>query len=150
MAYRLPSEAEWEYACRAGTTGPFSFELPITTDKANYNDNDSYAGSLPGEFRCKTTPVRQFAPNPWGLYDMHGNVWEWCQDVWHESNMHYESYVGAPVDGTAWMTGGDQTRRVLRGGAWLYEPRYLRSAHRGGYDAGLRSFNFGLRLVKSL
>ena len=142
-AYRLPSESEWEYACRAGTTGPFSFDLPITTDKANYNGNYSYAGGPKGEYREKTTPVRQFDANPWGLYDVHGNVWEWCQDTWHEN------YVGAPCDGQAW-TVGEETFRVLRGGSWGSNPRFLRSAIRVGNTPVIRNFGSGFRLVRTL
>ena len=142
-AYRLPSEAEWEYACRAGTTGPFSFDLPITTDKANYNGNWSYAGGPKGEYRAKTTPVRQFDANPWGLYDVHGNVREWCQDTWHRD------YVGAPSDGSAW-TVGEETNRVLRGGSWCNGPAYLRSADRFRFSPDDRSSNVGFRLVRTL
>ena len=142
-AYRLSSESEWEYACRAGTTGPFSFDLPITTDLANYDGNHSYAGGPKGEYRAKTTPVRQFEANPWGLYDVHGNVWEWCEDWWHKD------YLGAPSDGTAW-TAGEETLRVLRGGSWKGSPAYLRSAGRGGGAPGNRDYGgIGLRLART-
>ena len=83
--YRLPSEAEWEYAARAGTTGPFSFEGAITPERANYHGGVTYAGSPTGAYRQQPLPVGSFAPNPWGLYDVHGNVWEWVQDCWSES-----------------------------------------------------------------
>ena len=127
VSARLPSEAEWEYACRAGTTTPFSTGNTISTEQANYNGNYTRGSGRKGVYRAKTTPVKSFAANPWGLYDMHGNVWEWCADVWHEK------YEGAPANGSAWTTGGDQSRRVLRGGSWRLSPLRLRSAirHRG-------------------
>ncbi len=99
--YTLPSEAQWEYACRAGTTTPFYFGETITPDQANYDGNYTYKGGPRGEYRRQTTPVGCFPPNAWGLYDMHGNVWEWCLDEWHSN------YEGAPVDGSAWE-GGDE------------------------------------------
>ncbi len=142
--YRLPSEAEWEYACRAGTRTAFSFGDTIGTDQANYDGNFTYNGGARGEYRRGTTPVGSFPPNPWGLYDMHGNVWEWVQDVVHDN------YEGAPLDGSAWETGGDQARRVLRGGSWLYNPRYLRSALRNGFSAVLSNDIVGFRVVREL
>jgi formylglycine-generating enzyme required for sulfatase activity len=99
--YTLPSEAQWEYACRAGTTTPFYFGNTITPDQANYDGNYTYNGGPRGEYRRQTTPVGMFPPNDWGLYDMHGNVWEWCLDTWHPN------YEGAPADGSAWE-GGDE------------------------------------------
>jgi formylglycine-generating enzyme required for sulfatase activity len=143
-SYRLPSEAEWEYACRAGTRTAFSFGDTITTDQANYDGNFTYNGGARGEYRRGTTPVGMFPANPWGLYDMHGNVWEWVQDVIHDN------YEGAPLDGTAWEEGGDQARRVLRGGSWLYNPRYLRSALRNGFSAALSNDIVGFRVVRDL
>jgi formylglycine-generating enzyme required for sulfatase activity len=143
-SYRLPSEAEWEYACRAGTKTAFSFGDTITTDQANYDGNFTYNGGPRGEYRRGTTPVGTFPANPWGLYDMHGNVWEWVQDVVHDN------YVGAPLDGSAWEEGGDQVRRVLRGGSWLYNPRYLRSALRNGFSAALSNDIVGFRVVRDL
>ena len=144
QTYRLPSEAEWEYACRAGTHSAFSFGDSISTDLANYDGNFTYNGSPRGEYRRGTTPAGAFAPNPWGLYDMHGNVWEWVQDVVHDS------YEGAPCDGSAWEEGGDQARRILRGGSWLYNPRYLRSALRNGFSAVLSNDIVGFRVVREL
>jgi serine/threonine protein kinase len=108
--YRLPSEAEWEYACRAGTTTPFYFGETITTDLVNYNGNSTYASAPKGQYRQQTTPVGSFPPNAFGLYDMHGNVWEWCQDHWHDN------YNGAPTDGSAWTDDNDNRSRLLRGG----------------------------------
>ncbi|OON63325.1 serine/threonine protein kinase [Massilia sp. KIM] len=142
--YRLPSEAEWEYACRAGTHTAFSFGDTISTEQANYDGTFTYNGGPRGEYRRGTTPAGMFPPNPWGLYDMHGNVWEWVQDVVHEN------YEGAPLDGSAWELGGDQARRILRGGSWLYNPRYLRSALRNGFSAALSNDIVGLRVVREL
>nr|WP_036231830.1 bifunctional serine/threonine-protein kinase/formylglycine-generating enzyme family protein [Massilia sp. JS1662] len=143
-SYRLPSEAEWEYACRAGTKTAFSFGDTITTDQANYDGNFTYNSGPRGEYRRGTTPVGMFPPNAWGLFDMHGNVWEWVQDVVHDN------YDGAPLDGSAWEEGGDQVRRILRGGSWLYNPRYLRSALRNGFSAALSNDIVGFRIVRDL
>ena len=143
-SYRLPSEAEWEYACRAGTKTAFSFGDRITTDQANYDGNFTYNGGPRGEYRRGTTPVGTFPANPWGLFDMHGNVWEWVQDVVHDN------YDGAPLDGSAWEEGGDQARRILRGGSWLYNPRYLRAALRNGFSAALSNDIVGFRIVRDL
>jgi formylglycine-generating enzyme required for sulfatase activity len=142
--YRLPSEAEWEYACRAGTRTAFSFGDQISASHANYNGNYSYNGSALGAYRQGTTEVGLFLSNPWGLYDMHGNVWEWVQDTVHEN------YEGAPLTGRAWEEGGDPGRRVLRGGAWLYNPRYLRSALRNGFSAVLGNQIVGFRVAREL
>ena len=132
-AYRLPSESEWEYAARAGTTTPFHTGSTISTDQANYGGN-----------RGSTTPAGTFALNAFGLYDMHGNVWEWVEDCWHDD------YGGAPSDGTAWTRGGDCGRRVLRGGSWDSVPRYLRSANRTGYTTGYRLGLAGFRVSRTL
>jgi formylglycine-generating enzyme required for sulfatase activity len=152
--YRLPSEAEWEYACRAGTTTPFYFGPTITTDLANYRGTDlQYQGTTyPGHygqgpkgiFREQTTPVGQFPPNALGMYDLHGNIWEWCQDVWHDS------YDAAPTDGSAWLTGGDQDRRVLRGGSWGSAPEFCRSAIRDRDAPGLTNGGVGFRVLCGL
>ncbi|WP_333287688.1 formylglycine-generating enzyme family protein [Microcoleus sp. D2_18a_B4] len=137
--YRLPSEAEWEYACRAGTTGPFHFGETINTDFANYNGHYLDGSAVKGTFREETTPVGSFGvANAFGLCDMHGNVFEWCQDVWHDN------YRGAPADGTAWESGGDNSYRVLRGGSWKLNPFYCRSAYRDSTseDDGWRDRGF--------
>jgi formylglycine-generating enzyme required for sulfatase activity len=120
--YRLPSEAEWEYACRAGTTTPFYFGETITTDLVNYDGNFTYGAAPKGKDRQQTTDVGSLLPNAFGLYDMHGNVWEWCQDTYHEN------YNGAPTDGSAWIDNNQY--RVLRGGSWLNIPILCRSAYR--------------------
>ena len=130
--FRLPTEAEWEYACRAGTTTPFYFGRTIGTDQANYDGNSGSTlrwlagseGTIGGVYRQQTTPVGSFPANAWGLFDMHGNVWEWCQD-WY----------------------GDA--RVLRGGSWTDDPRSCRAARRRRAD-GLRQFNLGCRVVLCL
>ncbi len=121
--YKLPSESQWEYACRAGTTTPFYFGETITTDLVNYNGNYTYGNSPKGKYREQTTDVGIFPPNAFGLYDMHGNVWEWCADDWHKN------YEGAPTDGSAWLENDDDTP-VLRGGSWIIFPDQCRSAFR--------------------
>ncbi len=138
-AYRLPSEAEWEYACRAGTETPFHSGLRITTEQANFDGNYTYNGSAKGEYREQTVPVGSFPPNAFGLYDMHGNVWEWCQDTWHGS------YEGAPSDGLAWE-GGETGARVLRGGSWYGRPGGCRAASRHHDGPDDRDDNFGFRV----
>jgi formylglycine-generating enzyme required for sulfatase activity len=135
--YRLPTEAEWEYACRAGTTTPFSMGNNITTDQANYNGNYPYNNNATGIYRSTTTPVGSFAPNPWGLYDIHGNVWEWCWD-WYGS---YSS--GAQTNPHGPVSGDD---RVNRGGSWNNGGERLRSANRG-INKPISSDAFGIRLV---
>ncbi len=123
----LPSEAQWEYACRAETTTPFSFGDNITPKQVNYDGNLPYIGGAKGEYREKTVPVATLPSNPWGFYEMHGNVWEWCADEWHDS------YQGAPNDDRAWMTAEsrpDGVRRVVRGGSWNDNARNARSAFR--------------------
>ena len=150
--YRLPSEAQWEYACRAGTTTPFYFGETIATDLANYRGTDweyngkvypgNYGRGEKGIYREKTTPVGSFAiANAFGLYDMHGNVWEWCADDWHEN------YQGAPTDGSVWLEGGDRTYRLLRGGSWGNDPRYCRSANRVRYTPDIRYTYIGFRVI---
>ena len=114
-AYRLLSEAEWEYVARAGTMTPFHFGTTISTEQANYYGNYTYGSGRKGEYRQKTVAVGRFPANAYGLHDMHGNVWEWVADCWHKS------YAGAPADGGAWAS-GECSRRVLRGGSWSVEP----------------------------
>lgn len=141
-SYRLPSEAEWEYACRAGTTSPFHFGSTITADLANYNGNYTYGSAPKGQYREQTTEVGSFkTANTFGLYDMHGNLWEWCADHWHDS------YKDAPTDGSAWTTGGDDARRLLRGGSWNNHPGNCRSAFRVRLARDDRDHDFGFRVV---
>jgi len=139
--YRLPSEAEWEYACRAGTTTPFYFGETITPELVNYNGNYNYVAGPKGVYREKTTPVGSFPPNDFGLFDMHGNVWEWCADVWHDN------YHGAPTDGSVWETGGDHSYRLLRGGSWHDNAVWCRAAYRSGSTPDCRGNSVGLRVV---
>ena len=139
--YRLLTEAEWEYAARAGTTTPFWWGSSISTNQANYDGNYTYGGSK-GEYRQKTLAVDSFAPNRWGLYNVHGNVWEWVQDCW-------SAYNGAPSDGSA-QTTGDCGRRVLRGGSWSNLPRDLRSAIRDGNSPSGRNYLVGFRVGSTL
>ncbi len=138
--YRLPSEAEWEYACQAGTNAPFHCGETITTDLANYN-GDHYGSGPEGEYRQETTTVGSFPPNVFGLCDMHGNVWEWCADFWHQE------YTDAPTDGSVWLEGGDRLHRPGRGGSWLNDPRYCRSACRRPNEADSRYNCLGFRVV---
>ena len=142
--YRLLSESEWEYAARAGTTGPFHFGSTISPEQANYDGNYTYGSGRKGRYRKRTEPVGSFPPNAFGLHDMHGNVWEWVEDCWHDS------YRGAPSDGRAWTTGGDCARRVLRGGSWYLKPWSLRSANRGWDESGLRDILVGFRVARTL
>jgi formylglycine-generating enzyme required for sulfatase activity len=137
--YRLPTEAEWEYACRAGTTTPFSTGNNITTDQANYDENYPYNNNAKGTYREKTTAVGSFSPNAWGLYDMHGNVWEWCWD-WYGD---YSS--GSQTDPVGAVTG---TYRVLRGGGWGDDCQLLRSALRLNDYPSNRFSYLGFRLVR--
>ncbi len=150
--FRLPSEAEWEYPCRAGTTTLFYFGETITTDYANYRGTDWNYGSTvysgayeqgpKGIFREQTTEVGRFPPNAFGLYDMHGNVWEWCADHWHDK------YEDAPTNGSAWVeNNNDNLFRVLRGGSWHYFPELCRSAIRFRDDPDLGYYYFGFRVV---
>ncbi|MBD2254414.1 bifunctional serine/threonine-protein kinase/formylglycine-generating enzyme family protein [Nostoc parmelioides] len=137
--YRLPSEAEWEYACRAGTTTSFHFGETITPDLANFSDSDIHNLEAKTRYRKETTDVGNFrVANAFGLYDMHGLVWEWCADPWHNN------YNGAPTDGSVWEAGGDIYRRVLRGGSWNFGAELCRSASRSWNesDGGLRICGF--------
>ncbi|MEN8444376.1 MAG: formylglycine-generating enzyme family protein [Cyanobacteria bacterium J06555_13] len=139
--YRLPSEAEWEYACRAGTTTPFNFGDTISTDVANYNGEYRYGDSPKGENRETTTSVGQLKnSNAYGLSDMLGNVYEWSWDHWHDN------YEGAPTDASAWIEGRNADRRVCRGGSWNFSPRNCRSAYRINYSPAVRYSDIGFRV----
>jgi formylglycine-generating enzyme required for sulfatase activity len=140
--YKLPSEAQWEYACRAGTTTPFYFGESITPDLVNYDGNGVYAAAPKGQYRKQTTDVGTFPPNAFGLYDMHGNVWEWCEDDWQEN------YINAPVNGSALISRSDY--KLLRGGSWNDFPGYCRSACRFNYSLDYHDYDLiGFRVVCS-
>jgi formylglycine-generating enzyme required for sulfatase activity len=134
--YRLPTEAEWEYACRAGTTTPFYSGETLSTDQANYNGNYAYGDGKKGIYRAKTMPVGSFPANAWGLYDMHGNVWQWCQDGLDE---YPKKEATDPLGATG-------ESRVIRGGSWIDNPLECRSAYRGGSRPPLRHRLVGFRL----
>ena len=139
--YQLPTEAQWEYACRAGTTTPFHFGGTILPELANYNCTQVYSGGTRGEYRQETTPVDEFSiANAFGLCDMHGNVWEWCADHWHAS------YEGAPTDGSAWANDDQAATRVTRGGSWILDPGICRSATRHYVTPVNRSSKIGFRV----
>jgi len=139
--YRLPSEAQWEYACRAGTIASFSCGPTITTDLANYDGSNGYDSEPKGIYRAQTTQVGSFLPNAFGLYDMHGNVLEWCQDLWHKN------YNDAPTDGSVWEFAGNSYLKLLRGGSWNYSPWICRSAYRYWVVEGLSYYDRGLRII---
>ncbi|MDI6687990.1 MAG: formylglycine-generating enzyme family protein [Desulfobacterales bacterium] len=138
--YRLPTEAEWEYACRAGTTTPFYTGNCISTDQANYNGNFPMPGCSKGRYREKTIDVASFSPNAWGLYDMHGNVWEWCQN-W------YGDYPSGNVTDPEGPSNGSY--RVDRGGSWLNDAGDCRSADRGSSTPGFGYGSLGYRLARA-
>jgi formylglycine-generating enzyme required for sulfatase activity len=156
--YVLPSEAQWEYACRANTTTPFHFGETLTAEIANYDSSRTYADEAKGEWRQKTTTVGSFPPNRFGLYDMHGNVYEWCADSWRDR------YEKAPTDGQVWDEECNDNRychyrdylpsilnnssnRILRGGSWFDFPRYCRSALRSYINPGDFNDYLGVRVV---
>ncbi len=152
--YRLPSEAEWEYACRAKETTPFHFGKTITTSLANYRGKDqvnngrlnreTYNCESGGIYRQQTTEVGSFPANAFGLCDMHGLVWEWCADYEHDD------YQGAPLDGTSWLSDQNSSEyRVLRGGSWDSPPHFCRSASRFSENADITDSRFGFRVVGS-
>ena len=155
--YTLPSEAQWEYACRAGTNTAFHFGATLTPVLANYDGNYVYAEGPKGEYRKQTTPVGMLPANAWGLHEMHGNVLEWCLDPWHAS------YKGAPADDTAWLntaesnnkqtiekgnkSDSEQQKKLLRGGSWDVVPRYCRSAYRNHFAPVDADYDVGFRVV---
>ena len=141
--YRLLSESEWEYMARAQTDAPFHTGPTISTNQANYNGYRVYGSGVRGKSRLCTTPVGSFQPNAFGVYDVHGNVWEWVEDCWNED------YIGALSDGSAWAT-GDCRRRVLRGGSWESGPEDVRAATRSWAIPELRMPDYGLRVARTL
>jgi formylglycine-generating enzyme required for sulfatase activity len=139
--YRLPSEAQWEYACRAGTTTPFHYGETITVELANYDGDSTYNDGPKGKAPSQTSEVGGFPGNVWGLHNMHGNVWEWCEDDYHRN------YEGAPSDGSAWIeTDRTETGRLLRGGSWGSIPVNCRSADRLFIPRVYRYFDVGFRV----
>ncbi len=140
-AYAIPSEAQWEYACRAGTETPFSFGPAASTDKANYNGDYTYGPGKKGKNPAKVVPVGSLPPNAWGLYEMHGNLSEWCKDVYQKYSAEAQTDPTGPEKGNA---------RVLRGGSWRSYPGACRSAFRHNMGAGASSAAIGLRLVCAL
>jgi formylglycine-generating enzyme required for sulfatase activity len=138
--YRLPTEAEWEYAGRAGTTTPFNTGNNITPGQANYYGTYPYNNAPSGEYRQRTMPVGSFAPNAWGLHDIHGNVWEWCWDGYGEYPAGEQDNPTGPEKGSF---------RVNRGGGWNDFGRHLRSAYRAAHSPGNRTFNLGFRVVRN-
>ncbi|AFZ36303.1 serine/threonine protein kinase [Stanieria cyanosphaera PCC 7437] len=142
--FRLPTESEWEYACRGKTNTPFHFGTTITTDLANYNGEYSYEIEIQGKYRHETTEVGSFSSNSFGLYDMHGNLAEWCFDSWHPS------YDNASIDGSAWTSNQEKDNRILRGGSWLHLPGCCRSSHRLSAAPNIKSDAFGFRIAASV
>ncbi len=157
---RLPTEAEWEYACRAGTTTPFAFGQNITTDQVNYGDFP-YGDVSKDEYRQVTVDVDTFQPNPWGIYQMHGNVWEWCLDEWHSSyankpenikkhgNFPWGDLHGDPHDIISSRSISNMPQGILRGGSWKYASRYCRSTNRMRYIAVSSDIDLGFRVVSA-
>ncbi|EAZ89369.1 formylglycine-generating enzyme family protein [Crocosphaera chwakensis] len=159
--YKLPSEAKWEYACRSVINSPssvnneeltlkqwnqqyhqpFHFGPTLTSKIANYRADKTFADEPTGQYRKKTIPVGQFSPNAFGLYDMHGNVWEWCEDDYHSS------YDGAPNDGSAWIDENSTRTKILRGGGWIYNPHYCRSAFRNLSNRDNHENDVGFRVM---
>jgi formylglycine-generating enzyme required for sulfatase activity len=142
--YRLPTEAEWEYACRTGTTTPFSFGETITADQVNYDDHYPYGGGPRGKRRTDAERVGYFPPNAWGLCEMHGNVRDWVADVYHE---YY--YKQSPVDDPDHVSGFTE-RCVIRGGWWGSQAKHCTSSNRDRFNTDVRVRALGFRLVRTV
>ncbi|MGA1475500.1 MAG: formylglycine-generating enzyme family protein, partial [Prochlorothrix sp.] len=145
--YRLLTEAQWEYACRAGTSTPFAFGETITPDLVNYNGKRPYANAPKGEFRRETTVVGSFPANAWGLYDMHGNVWEWCRDPWTGDYTWKKDHPATNDGSIIFPYSNTEERRVLRGGSWFVNARNTRSASQGRFRRDYRNVINGFRVV---
>ncbi|MBD2136363.1 formylglycine-generating enzyme family protein, partial [Anabaena sp. FACHB-1237] len=143
--YRLPSEAQWEYACRAGTTTPFYFGESITPDLVNYDGNFPYADAPKGQYRQQTTEVGSFPPNAFGLYDMHGNVWEWCLDDWHENYINAVS--GVLTCGSSWYSQDNNSYKPRRGGCRRSDAQTCRSANRDWSARDTLNEDLGFRVL---
>jgi formylglycine-generating enzyme required for sulfatase activity len=144
LDYRLPTEAQWEYACRAGTETPFYFGETLSTEVVNYHGNFTYGAGPKGKYLKQTTDVERYPANGWGLYDMYGNVCEWCLDPWHEN------YEKAPSDDRVWDASNNDSgskSRLVRGGSWGYFPDDCRSAFRNHDDPALQAMYYGFRVV---
>jgi uncharacterized protein (TIGR02996 family) len=137
--YRLPTEAEWEYACRAGTSTPFFFGATATTEEVNFDGNYPYGGTTPGKYLVRSSKVGSYAPNPWGLFDMHGNIEEWCADKYDD---HYYA-KGETIDPLS-LKGREN---VVRGGCWFSYGRHCRSANRNWFNTGGRNYYYGFRVA---
>ncbi len=145
LKFRLPTEAEWEHACRAGTTTPFHYGDSLSSEQANFDGNYPYGGAEKGVYREKTCPVGSFQPNAFGLYDMHGNVWEWCEDVYKADILsHPELYTKNNVGNRVYS--GEGSFYVIRGGGWLGNGNQLRSASRASYSYAQNYVGFRLVL----
>jgi len=144
FVYRLPSEAEWEYAARAGSSAPFAHGSSLSPEEANFDSRYPYGGAAKGQYIVKTEPVGSYKPNAFGLYDMHGNVWEWVEDIYVKAG-----YQGIPADGSANGSNGDPYKRVRRGGGWDSWGKALRSANRGWKNPRDRNQNGGFRVAAS-
>jgi eukaryotic-like serine/threonine-protein kinase len=142
--YRLPSEAQWEYACRGGTNTLFAIGDILNNQLANFSDGYIHRDNSPNSYHRRTTPVGSFVANNFGLYDMHGNVWEWCQDMWHKN------YQRAPMDCRVWESDDHGNGKVIRGGSWLSDPWFCRSANRNYLSPASRNYSIGFRIVLAL
>jgi formylglycine-generating enzyme required for sulfatase activity len=141
MGCRLPTEAEWEYACRAGTKTPFNSGISLKSTQLNFDTNYFKSNFTEGENKDKTLPVGSFSPNTWGLYDMHGNVWEWCSDWYGDYLTTIQNNPKGPISGS---------NRVIRGGCWLPNTYFCRSAYRYSYPPDRSNFSIGFRIVSDL